>query len=299
MLRIPHELRPQAEPPRVAIPAAIEAPDETRRVAPGATLVGYCHGGMVHQPFMESLIATIWEDASNNNLIRGQIPVGGSLIVVNRNVIVRKFLESPEPAEWLWMVDTDMVFGVDTLPRLIAVADAKERPIVSALCFAPIGGQIRPLWTAKGPGGRLVSMDAVPVEESINDTIELGACAMACVIIHRRVLEQMAEAHAADPWPWFGHDLVEDAEGRPARLGEDQTFCVRARALGFAVHGHRGVEAGHVKTHIVGSEAFYLDRAIREMGVVGAVLTSEECARLAGDDVPAQDAPAPADGVVR
>lgn len=293
MPRIPHDLQLKADTSRIAVPTPIAAPDETRRVAPGATLVGYCHGGMVHQPFMASLIATIWEDAASNNLIRGQIPVGGSLIVVNRNVIVRKFLESPEPAEWLWMVDTDMVFAPDTLPRLIAVADAKEHPIVSALCFAPLRGQIRPLWTARDSAGRLIPMEEIPTEESINNTIELGACAMACVVIHRRVLERMGEVYAngedprgCDPWPWFGHDLVEGLEGR-MRLGEDHTFCVRARALGFSIHGHRGVEVGHVKTHIVGSDAFYLDRAVR-------ALHAED-----GEEVPPQtpNAPALVDGV--
>lgn len=49
----------------------------------------------------------------------------GANIVTARNRIVRVFLENTD-AEWLWMVDSDMTFEMDTLDRLLEVADKTE-----------------------------------------------------------------------------------------------------------------------------------------------------------------------------
>jgi hypothetical protein len=70
----------------------------------------------------------------------------------------------------------------------------------------------------------------------------------------------MYEAHQDDPWKWFNHDLVQIRDRDPERLGEDITFCVRARELGFKIYGTPNVCCGHVKSHLLHPLSYSKDR---------------------------------------
>ena len=66
----------------------------------------------------------------------------------SRNQLVTTFLDESD-AEWLWMVDTDMVFAPNTLEALLVNANADKdsehyAPIVGGLCFAVNDGKPEP-----------------------------------------------------------------------------------------------------------------------------------------------------------
>jgi len=71
----------------------------------------------------------------------GVMTAVGTRIASSRNQLVRSFLEGP--GNWAWFCDTDHVFNVDAIERLIASAEARqtlEQPgrgkIMGGLCFA-------------------------------------------------------------------------------------------------------------------------------------------------------------------
>ena len=76
--------------------------------------------------------------------------------------------------------------------------------------------------------------------------VELGSCGMGCTLIHRNVFEKLQQILSDDPWPWFGHDIIQTVRGAE-RAGEDVTFCKRAREAGFKIVGHCGVTVEHYK----------------------------------------------------
>jgi hypothetical protein len=170
----------------------------------------------------------------------------------NRNRLVREFLAHPAAAEWLWVLDPDIKFPPDTCSRLLGVADPVEASIVAAAYWNEYDGGERCLtWHAQTDDG-LRLFRRLP---DVAGAVEIGSCGMGCTLIHRTVFESLAEAHSDDPWPWFGHDIIDTSNG-PDRAGEDVTFCVRAREQGFRVVGHCGVVVEHYKpTYIAHGEA--------------------------------------------
>lgn len=62
----------------------------------------------------------------------------GPRIAETRSQIVDQFFAAEEfgGAQWLLMIDSDMVFGHDLLSRMMAVADPIHVPVLGGLCFA-------------------------------------------------------------------------------------------------------------------------------------------------------------------
>lgn len=204
-------------------------------------LVGYCHGKDVDGWFHDCLFDLFWADRGKG-LLEGRVSMLGSQLVAARNKVARTFLASP--AEWLWMIDDDMTFAPDIVERLVAAAHPKRRPIVGGLCFSVSrDGIVAPtLYRLDEKSGVLDRARHLP---DTPELVPVDATGAACLLVHRRVFEKLDDA---SPSPWFDEmDLCGD------RLGEDLTFCLRARLAGFPIYVHTGIEAGHVKPHSFGS----------------------------------------------
>lgn len=250
--------------------AALRHPD--RHQAKGKVVVGWCRRPEVSGEFFESLYATLLVDHNRPDprlLGPGAGFIGlasGPRIVDGRTQIVDSFLGNAaiREAEWLWMLDTDMVFEPDTLYRLLDVADPIKRPIIGALCFA--GGYSGEMWPTIY---RLVKHDGHSGVERVLDyprdsLMPVGATGAACLLVHRSVLMAMARPHPAgfgtfpdgtpNPHPWFVEGI-----NNGQSFGEDVAFCMRANALKLPIHVHTGVKIGHVKTHVL-DEALFDER---------------------------------------
>jgi hypothetical protein len=169
----------------------------------------------------------------------GDVSAQDPEICAARNTAVKLFLDHPSGAEWLWSVDTDMVWQPDDLPALLALADPVERPIIGA---AYVSSRRQLTWRTVDESG--VHVAKRPANRG--RTLQVACLGMGFTLIHRSVLERMAEAYADDPWHWFGNDVLE-LGGKRARVSEDFTFCARAIRLGFSVWGG-GVCVEHRKT---------------------------------------------------
>jgi hypothetical protein len=232
---------------------------------PGTVAVGYCYAQTTITPqWVRSYVHVLMRDAATNRRVVGQFAheVSGTHIPDARTHIVEEFLNHPAKPEWLWIVDTDASFPDDTLERLIASADPKERPIMGALAFG--------VRHAKDANGRVVynavgsaSLELFPTiyvyadDKTIcvadypkDQVVQCHATGAHCLLIHRTVLadERWLDGH---PLPFFRTSV---ANSEP--VSEDQFFCMKAGSLGYPVHVDTSIKTGHVKTFIADEDLY-------------------------------------------
>ena len=165
----------------------------------------------------------------------------------SRNMMVREFLETDHP--WLWMVDSDMVFSEQDHPmRLWQCASEHDADMVTGLTFIFHNAhQPTPSIFIEQNGEIARILNRVPTEP-----IEIRACGLASVLIHRRVFEAM-EAPRHESMRWFDEIELSLAEGI---AGEDVQFFVRATDLGFKLMLEPSAKTQHIKKVGIGYDSF-------------------------------------------
>jgi hypothetical protein len=210
--------------------------------ADASVAVGYVHPGFVPHPFVISLFDVM---ASPNFHSVGW-KRSGPMIATARNELVQWFLTKTD-ATHLWFVDTDVTFTKDTLAALLE----SDLPIVSALYFTPSEDD-RGNVSGIHPSSALMRNDNgglryLTTEELEAPTIlKTEGVATGCVLIQRQVLETLGHGELHP----YAETLTDDGA-----LGEDMTFCRRAKELGFESYLNTGVWAGHVKPVVFGAAA--------------------------------------------
>ena len=186
-----------------------------------------------------------------------------------RNTLVVEFLDNYPECDWLWFCDTDMTFDYDTLHRLVARAVVCDVKILGALCV---------IVTAEGAVPTLFIDDdeavtRVMLDYPDNEVAQLAATGTGCLLVHRTVLEDMRVAAGGSPNAWFGNDIHHTDAGEWV-LGEDISFCLRARAAGHLTYVDTTCQVGHhkgpkvwmpehVRSHPVPSDYFMGDGGTR------------------------------------
>lgn len=159
-----------------------------------------------------------------------------------RNRLVVEFLDNHPECDWLWFCDTDMVFPPDTLHRMVARARQHDIKILGGLCV---------IVTAEGAVPTLFIPDEDAVTHVMLDyedgqVVELAATGTGCLLVHRDVLEDMRLKCGGSIHSWFGYDQFTTAAGE-WELGEDVSFCLRAREAGWKVYVDTTCHVGHHK----------------------------------------------------
>lgn len=174
------------------------------------------------------------------------IAAGTTNITRGRNSIVKTFLEQTD-ADWLWFCDTDQTLEPDTLEKLMASADAVERPIVSALIMANREIGIGPACVIPDEQGNTRVPNVIPDDR-------WWAClpGTGCVVIHRSVLEKVGELNPDKFYRWFvDPDFIHPVTGEPDTIGEDYAFMLRAIQAGFTPLIDTTIHVGHVKKKVL------------------------------------------------
>lgn len=236
-----------------------------QRDAKPGVYIGYCHPDSIDSAWHNSMMHLLLHDAAREGHVTrhgGFINVGsGPRIASARNTVVARFLD--QNAEWLLMLDTDMVFTPNLIERMLAVADPEKVPIVGGLCFAGgKGASIHPTMYQflRDDDGDLVSTRMETYPE--NQLVEVNGTGAACLLMHRDALEKIGEAYFKTGAAWFAETYALGQD-----FGEDITFCLRAQALGIPIHVHTGIEVGHRKLHVLNGDVYERQRKdIAEMG---------------------------------
>ena len=222
-------------------------------------IVGYLSGGDTRIEFTRSIGSMTAYSLSRGIPLVGALPhISGPRIAAGRNHLVESFLATD--AEWLFMVDDDMSFDGNVLERFLEVADPERAPIVGGLAFGtgrdgmfPTMFRVHPEW--KVP----TRIDQWPLGE----TVEVDATGAACLFIHRSVFERMAEEYS-EPWQWFQETTLNGNS-----VGEDMTFCLRARSLGFPIVVDTSIRFGHVKPRIIDEDEYFRNIETRRFIITG------------------------------
>lgn len=157
-----------------------------------------------------------------------------------RNQIVERFLNKTD-AEILLFVDDDIAFTLDDVRAVVEAVD-DEHPIVGGAYYSPQADKFFTVaYEDRDDNGifTAIKTSEVLAGSGLRPVLAIGTGFLA---IQRNVLETMPDYYDP-PQPWFA-ELVLDG----VHLGEDLTFCVRAKALGFDSFLQQDAKVTHYKT---------------------------------------------------
>jgi cellulose synthase/poly-beta-1,6-N-acetylglucosamine synthase-like glycosyltransferase len=157
------------------------------------------------------------------------LPIGLSLVYEARERASNVFLEGDYG--YLLFIDSDMVVPVDLLVRLVS----HDKDIVSALAFKRFK-PYEPCIFKKCDRNHAEFWLDYP-----KGLIEIEGVGMACTLIKKEVFEKT-------PKPWFFPEPI---------IGEDLSFCVRARENGLKIFCDTELICGHCGLEVI-TDAHYL-----------------------------------------
>ncbi|CAB4173539.1 Glyco_tranf_GTA_type domain containing protein [uncultured Caudovirales phage] len=228
----------------------------TTKTSPGSATVciAFIHPGTTSAYFTASLLMSVLSDRATARRIVGLKNEWSSAnISASRNSLTAQFLDDTD-ADWLWWIDADMGWEPTALERLLTVADPIKAPIVGGLCFGALHDQLFPTiyQLAEVDGG----LTTVRVHDYPRDAmVQCAATGAAFLLIHRDALTAIRAQGFNATFPWFQET---EMGGKP--VGEDITFCLRAKQLGIPVWVHTGVKVGHHKSTLLTEERFIAQR---------------------------------------
>ncbi len=158
----------------------------------------------------------------------GMAAIDGARALMATWAIVRGY-------EWLYWIDSDIEFDVQNFVSLVEWHEA--------LCCAP--------YAIKQSGG-LIAARASGVLDGI---VELEAAGFGFMKSHCSVYIRMAEklptcqqtvGSSERLIPFFQPRWWKEDDGRSVYYGEDYSFCLHARQLGFKLYGNFDNEIGHI-----------------------------------------------------
>lgn len=219
-----------------------------RSTIPGSVWISYLSGGEVRLEFAKSLAACQIYTLQRNIPLLGQQPLtSGPRIAAGRNHAVRSFLSTE--AEWLFMVDDDMVVPMGAIEAFLASADPEKMPVLAGLTWGMGRDGIFPtLWRFEEKIGELVRFDSWPE----NALLRVDGTGAACLFVHRSVFERMLEAKFSPHAPWF-----EELGMGEHTVGEDVAFCLRLRQLGIPLYVDTALQFGHVKPRTIDADEYH------------------------------------------
>lgn len=161
----------------------------------------------------------------------------GSLVYMARNDLAKAAIKSE--ADLVFWLDSDMVFAPTTLVKMVeTLEEHPEIDILSGVYFRrrPPYSPVLLDQLELGEDGKVTSHDLDELPET--GLFEVAGCGFGCVLMRTEVLMEIMAAEGRLFDPYLG-------------LGEDLSFCVRARRLGHGIWCDPAMECGHVGTAII------------------------------------------------
>ena len=190
----------------------------------------------VPTPFMQSM-AMLAKPGEHSFALASRT---GSLIYNSRNDLALQAITTG--FDWVFWLDSDMTFQPDILARMMKTAEEKNIDFLSGLYFR----RVQP-YTPVAFDHLEVNEDGdcewSNIEEIPEELFEVSGCGFGCVLIKTSVLDAVREKYADMFMP-------------VAHMGEDLSFCWRARQCGFRIWMDPSIELGHVGYSVI-NRKFY------------------------------------------
>lgn len=212
------------------------------------TLIGIPCTDMIQGEFVECLQKMHIVGEAEVRYLRG------SLVYDARNQLMQYALKKGGYDFMLWL-DSDMTFEPDLMERMIA--SIGDKPMLTGLCFGR-----RPPFKPCIYNKMELKQDGIgwePITENYFDyprdsIFEVEACGFACVIQRMDMLEAMSVFGV----PFFP----------VAGMGEDLSFCYRAKKLDFKIWCDSGIKLGHLMK-------ISMDEATRDMMISDGMIRDD------------------------
>lgn len=159
----------------------------------------------------------------------------GSLVYTSRNDLVQIAIK--QGCDYIFWLDSDMMFPPDVLVRMFE--DLKHGDIVSGLYFrrvAPFTPVIYDKLDIDDTGCHYTEPKDIP-----DGIFEVAGCGFGCVLLPTDIMLDVLEKYGSPFTPING-------------IGEDLSFCWRARQLGFKIVCDPDIPLGHVGHHVITRE---------------------------------------------
>lgn len=169
----------------------------------------------------------------------------GSLVYVARENLAAGAIEME--ADYILWLDSDMVFNPDTLTKLLA--DRDKGDIISGLYFrrvSPFTPVIFKTLDIQEDTASWTEYKEIPEE-----VFECEGVGFGCVL--------MPTAAAADVLAKFG-TMFTPING----MGEDLSFCWRARQCGYKIVCDPDISLGHVGSYVINEQFYNVFKSAKE-----------------------------------
>ena len=164
----------------------------------------------------------------------------GSLVYVARNNLAEAAIKCE--ADYVLWLDSDMVFTPDLLEKMLQVSKENNIDILTALCFRrkhPFTPTIYDKMDYRNGKCYFTQFLSIP-----DDLFQVGGCGMAGCLMGTDVLMSVMSKYKGR--------LFDPLEG----MGEDISFCWRARQCGYDIWCDPAITMGHVGQTVI-TRSFY------------------------------------------
>lgn len=195
--------------------------------------------------FADSLARTTAHGLKDHKI--GQIFKIGSLIYTSRDDIAREAIESG--ADYVMWFDSDMIFPANILELLMRHMEDPEIDMVTGLYFRrvqPFTPVIFDKLEIDDEGVKWTNFEYIE-----NEPFQVGGCGFGCVLMPTDIFIDVQSKFGAMFTPIKG-------------LGEDLSFCWRARQLGFKIWCDPTIPLGHVGYNVITRDFFLAYQASQE-----------------------------------
>jgi hypothetical protein len=202
---------------------------------------GYPFGNIESQ-FHHSLVGLLMGELNapeEARLLGSIFPQPGCYVSMNRNRIAVKFLDPACTDDYLLMIDTDIEFPTNILYQFKDLIDEIPEPETPKIIAgrANIGSGLPVFYDNSSIG---FHEHHVQPFAGLKEFTRVGT---GIILIHRFALQVIYNKYGANI---FTH-LVVDDHGLPREVGDDFSFCERAKDCGFKIFGAWSIFGLHYK----------------------------------------------------
>lgn len=163
----------------------------------------------------------------------------GSLIYTSRNSLAMMAIQMD--ADFVFWIDSDMVFKSDTLIRMMDTLKKNDLDILTGLYFRRVPPYSPVLFDKLEQNGEITEFSEF--NKIPDELFEVGGCGFGCVLMKTDVFFDVQSK--------FGNMFAPMGNN-----GEDVAFCIRARECGYKIYCDPSIVCGHVGYSVI-DDQFY------------------------------------------
>lgn len=187
--------------------------------------VGYiCTIPMVYEPFVTSMIQLVqYNQAKGIRVWYNRTTVGSQAVA--RNHLVKSML-----GEWLFFVDTDIVFPHDTLEKMLKIQKQHNLDVLSGVYYYRQPPHLPAVYQTDN-GTEIWNQEPEYDSNGLGKAFLVGG---GCLLVKRKVFDRIKQELNEEPF-----SIIEDS-------GEDFSFCRRLTKLNIPIHVTNTIAVDHL-----------------------------------------------------